>query len=251
MIIAVMNNKGGVGKTTTTVHLGHALALRGKKVLCIDMDAQANLLMHLFRFNIVRDLKTQQNGTAQNALHHASGMDVLPLSFWEESEERYIKTIRQYGEEYDVVLLDCPPSMERRTVAAVKAADAVLIPTQPEDLSVKGLANLLNFCEEYNKRVLGIVVTFFNKKKTTHNTYYAYLASTFPDAFLDTPVVDSAVFSSASSMQKTGYEWLGKKSNLALEAYNSLAQTVIDSLESSSTKVSQVAAPTSSRKGAK
>lgn len=231
MIIAVINNKGGVGKTTTTVHLGHALAMQGQSVLCVDMDAQANLLMHLFRYNIVRDLKAQQNGKIQSALHHSSGMDVLPISFWESSEEGYTKAIQQAASAYNIVLLDCPPSMERRTIAAVKAADSVLIPTQPEDLSVKGLANLLNFCEEYSKQVLGIVVTFFNKKKTTHNTYYAYLASTFPDAFLDIPVVDSAIFSSASSMQKTGYEWLGKKLNPALEAYNTIARTIIDSVE--------------------
>ena len=159
MVIAIVNNKGGVGKTTTTVHLGHALAKQGKKVLCVDMDGQANLLMHLLPLVTVYELKDAKGEQKPTVLHHHSGVDVLPLSFHTFSEQQYTSTIKAFGKKYDVVLIDCPPSLELRTLGALGAAESVLIPTEAESLSFNGLTNLIEMAQERNLHVMGIVVT--------------------------------------------------------------------------------------------
>ena len=124
MIIAVINNKGGVGKTTTTVHVGYALAQLGKRVLCVDMDGQANLLMHLFDLNKVYQLEDEKNAPTHTILHHASGVDVLPLSYWKADRKQYIKAIQAAAKKYDITLIDCPPSLGILTLNAFAAADA-------------------------------------------------------------------------------------------------------------------------------
>jgi chromosome partitioning protein len=226
MIIAVMNNKGGVGKTTTTVHVGYALAQQGKRVLCVDMDAQANLVMHLFNLNILHDLEIAAEMQPEILLHEASGMAILPLSFWNVSAEQYIRFIQKTAQDYDVTLIDCPPALDVRSIAALDACDGVIIPTEPEDLSVNGLHRLLRVCDERNKPILAVIVTKLDRKKAAHNIYLPFVASSFPRYYIDAPVPNSAVFPAASAMRKTGYEWNGKKANAALTAYSQIASQI-------------------------
>lgn len=226
MIIAVMNNKGGVGKTTTTVHVGYALAQQGKRVLCVDMDAQANLVMHLFNLNILHDLEAVAEMQPEILSHEASGMGILPLSFWSVSAERYISLIQKVAQNYDITLIDCPPALDVRSIAALDACDGVIIPTEPEDLSVNGLHRLLRVCDERNKPILAVIVTKLDRKKAAHNIYLPFVASSFPRYYIDAPVPNSAVFPAASAMRKTGYEWNGKKANAALTAYSDIASYI-------------------------
>lgn len=229
MIIAIFNNKGGVGKTTTAVHLGYALAQQGKKVLCVDLDRQANLLGHLFDEEHVSALKHRQNGKAQGAIsHEAAKMDILPLSFWQAESKDYIDAIHKAASNYDVVLIDCPPSLEVRSESALYAADFVLVPTEPEKLSFDGIGNLLEEFDKYHVHLLGIIITRFQKKKVAHHGYVNLLTSKYPrDIIKKHPVIDSSVFPTASAMSITGYEQSGKRKNAALEAYNEIAKIIV------------------------
>lgn len=164
-VIALTNQKGGVGKTTTAVNLGVGLAKQGKRVLLIDADVQANLTMALgysrpddlpvtlstIMQNIIDD---KSFDVSQGILSHSEGVDLLPsnieLSGFEVrlinamSRERVLKTyVNEVKKNYDYVLIDCMPSLGMITINALAAADSVVIPTQPHYLSAKGLELLL------------------------------------------------------------------------------------------------------------
>ena len=160
-VIALTNQKGGVGKTTTAVNLGVSLVQQGKKVLLIDADAQANLTMAL-GYNRPDDIPITLSTVMQNIIddktldvsqgiiHHSEGVDLLPsnieMSGFEVrlinamSRERVLKTyVNEVKKNYDYVLIDCMPSLGMITINALAAADSVIIPTQPHYLSAKGL----------------------------------------------------------------------------------------------------------------
>ena len=164
-VIALTNQKGGVGKTTTAVNLGVSLVQQGKKVLLIDADAQANLTMAL-GYNRPDDIPITLSTVMQNIIddktldasqgiiHYREGVDLLPsnieLSGFEVrlinamSRERVLKTyVNEVKKNYDYVLIDCMPSLGMITINALAAADSVIIPTQPHYLSAKGLELLL------------------------------------------------------------------------------------------------------------
>lgn len=158
-VIALTNQKGGVGKTTTAVNLGVSLAQQGKKVLLIDADAQANLTMSLGYHRpddlpvtlstIMQDIIEDNPIDVQKSiLHHGEGVDLLPsnieLSGLEVrlinaiSRESVLKTcVNEVKKNYDYCLIDCMPSLGMLTINALAAADSVVIPTQPHYLSAR------------------------------------------------------------------------------------------------------------------
>ena len=174
-VIALTNQKGGVGKTTTAGNLGVSLAQQGKKVLLIDADAQANLTMSLgygrpddlsdTLSSIMQDVIDEKPVNVQKAiLHHNEGVDLLPsnieLSGLEVrlinaiSRESVLKTcINEVKKIYDVVLVDCMPSLGMLTINALAAADSVVIPTQPHYLSAKGLELLLRSVSKVKRQI--------------------------------------------------------------------------------------------------
>ena len=181
--IALINQKGGTGKTTTAINLGSALAAKGKKVLLIDFDPQANLT---YSFGIQPEKGSiteflQGKQTLQTLLTSKEELDILPsspnLADFEVSvvnkigRENILKNRLKDVKGYDYVFVDCPPALSILTVNALNATSEVLIPLQMEILSLQGLSQLLRTIQEVkqvlNKKlnVRGIVASMYDSRR--------------------------------------------------------------------------------------
>ena len=175
VVLAVSNQKGGTGKTTTCENLGIGLAQEGKKVLLVDTDPQASLTVALgyprpddLSFTLsdaMEKIMTEQPiAPGEGLLHHPEGVDLMPANIMlsglevslvnamnrEKIMNQYLDTVRR---EYDFILLDCMPSLGMLTVNALAAADQVLIPVQAQYLSAKGLEQLLQTISKVRRQI--------------------------------------------------------------------------------------------------
>ncbi len=174
-VIALANQKGGVGKTTTTVNLGIGLAMMGRKVLLVDADAQGNLTDSLgfhepdnlpvsLATILTRTMQEEPYTPEEGILHHGEGVDLMPgnieLSAIEVSlvntmsREVILRSyINAVKDRYDYVLIDCMPSLGMMTINALAASDSVIIPVQSHYLPAKGMTQLLQTIARVRKNI--------------------------------------------------------------------------------------------------
>ena len=255
-VIAVTNQKGGVGKTTTTANLGIGLARQGKKVLLIDLDPQASLTLSLgFKnpddlYPTVTDVMNDiiENGELTkdfSVMKNNEGVDVLPANLElcgievrlvnEMSREQILKAYTEnVRSNYDYILIDCMPSLGMLTFNALVAADRVIIPTQPEFLSAKGLETLIKNIWRVKKRmnpelsIDGILLTMVDSRTNLNRNVSTIIKQTFSGItrIYDTLIPRSVRAAEASAEGKSifAHEPNGKIAT----AYFNLAKEVND-----------------------
>ena len=244
-IIAILNHKGGVGKSTTAVSLAAALQLSKKHVLAIDMDGQANLTEAL-------GLSIEEEQTVYGAMCGQyplplvklnNGITVVPsclnLSAAESeliSEPELIlnglitKAISK--EHFDYVIIDCPPSLGLLTLNALTAADYIIIPVQAQYLAMRGMAKLMDIIRivqerlNPNLKVGGIVITQFDRRKTLNRSVREIVNDSFHEKVFKTVIRDNVALAEAPINGKTIFEY-NPKSNGASD-YMSLANEVLN-----------------------
>ena len=220
-VISVANQKGGVGKTTTTVNLGTILAKRGKKVLLIDADPQGNATSGLgvekdvepSTYDILvndAELKDAVQDTIIKKLQvcpanmNLAGAEVELVSMMSR-EQRLKEKLEQVKDDFDYVLIDCPPSLGLITLNAFTASDSVLIPVQCEYFALEGLGQLLNTINLVKKhlnkeiRIEGALLTMYDMRTNLSNQVVKEVKKYFEDKVYKTVIPRNVRVSEAPS----------------------------------------------------
>ena len=227
-IIAFTNQKGGVGKTTTTINTGAGLSKLGYKVLLVDMDPQANLTF---------SLKLHSNRIDENVYHLLKGsasvkdiimehnaFDILPSSIELSAADMELVNIparemllkdalKEVEGDYDFVLIDCPPNLGVLTLNAFTAADELIIVLQSEYLALHGLSKLMDVIQVVQQRlnkdlkVEGILCTLYDNRKNLNREVVGHIRDYFGSKVFNTVIRDNVALAEAPSHHKTIFEY--------------------------------------------
>ena len=251
--IAVVNQKGGVGKTTTVINLAAYLAYFGKKILIVDMDSQGNASSGLGI-----DYKGLDSGmyevlipgpvtmkhvilsTSLEGLHLApatpnlagASVDLVSL---DEREYKLLHNLKDIYDYYDFILIDCPPSLGLLTINALVAADQILIPVQCEYYALEGLGQLISTLdlikENLNSKlnVLGAVLTMYDKRNRLSEEVFYELYRYFPNRIFRTVIPRSVRLAEAPSHGKSILDYNPKSTGA--KAYERLAREILVSYD--------------------
>ena len=248
-IIAMCNQKGGVGKTTTTINLGAALAEVGRKVLLVDFDPQGALSVGLGvpvnELDVtVYNLLIERGHDIREVIKHTKweGLDVLPANIdlsaaevqlvGEVAREQILaRVLRPVVDDYDVVLIDCQPSLGLLTVNALTAAHGVIIPLECEFFAMRGVALLVETIEKITDRlnprlqVDGILATMYDGRTLHSREVVASVVEHFGDDVFHTVISRTVKFPDASLAAEpiTTYDGTHK----GADAYRQLARELI------------------------
>ncbi|BBZ33365.1 ParA family protein [Mycolicibacterium confluentis] len=249
-VIAMCNQKGGVGKTTSTINLGAALAEYGRRVLLVDLDPQGALsaglgVPHYELERTVHNLLVEPRVSIDEVLvkTRVSGMDLVPSNIDLSAAE--IQLVNEVGREqslaralhpvldrYDYVLIDCQPSLGLLTVNGLACSDGVIIPTECEYFSLRGLALLTDTVEKVHDRlnprlsISGILITRYDSRTVNAREVMARVVERFGDLVFDTVITRTVRFPETSVVGEPITSWAPKSSGAL--AYRALAREVID-----------------------
>ena len=244
-IIAVVNQKGGVGKTTTAVNLTAALHDLGLEVLLVDFDPQANAssglgvdkryIKHSVYDVVINDLNPV------NAIVSTTYGDVLPshadlagagveLLSMENPNNRLAEALKKVRDDYDLILIDCPPSLELLTLNGLSAADGILVPVQCEYYALEGLSDLMSTLRAVKRRmnprleIFGVALTMFDGRTNISNQVAEEVRRHFPGKVFGTVVPRNVRLAEAPShgLPVTAYD----KSSRGAKAYVAMAEEV-------------------------
>lgn len=245
-IIAIANQKGGVGKTTTTINLGSYLAKAGKRVLIVDLDPQGNTSsgLGIDKNDLQQSLYhvLVNDGEAEKAVLKTPfhGLEVLPAAPILAAAE--VELVNVSGREfrlnqalgkldYDYVLIDCPPSLGLLTLNGLVAAHSLLIPVQAEYYALEGLGQLLQTVQSVRKKLnpsltlLGVLLTMHNGRTTLSTQVYEEVKKHFPDTLFDTIIPRNVRLAEAPSYGKPISHY--DKWSKGARGYKELAKEVI------------------------
>lgn len=213
-IYSICNHKGGVGKTTTTLCLGAGLARMGKRVLLIDLDPQTNLSQGLGIQESESSIYEAMSGKCKlRPVEVVENLSLIPSSHdLRRIESEFItriggqvrlKKLLSEVEGFDVVLIDCPPSLGLLTTNALSASDGVLVPMTPEYYSVQGIVELNSAITEVrenlnpNLGISGILITLYNRQKIVHRDIVSTIEGMFGDIVFKTRIRSSVAIEEA------------------------------------------------------
>jgi chromosome partitioning protein len=239
-IIALSNFKGGVGKTTSTVNIGAALAQEGKKVLLIDLDPQ---------FNLTRCLGVQSTQNIYGALFNhyptpvvkrADNFDLLPsdleliraeteLVSLYKREEKLNAVIKDIKDDYDFIIIDCPPSLGVLSQMAFTSADIILVPIQAEFLALTGYSVLTRALDAIGIEIDGAFVTQYDKRQILDRNMLESMQNIIGDKLFKTVIRQNVSLAECTTTGKTIFEY-APLSNGAID-YKNLSSEILSKFQ--------------------
>ena len=247
-IISVANQKGGVGKTTTTVNLGACLASLGKKVLLVDMDAQGNATsgVGIRKPDVTRDIydvlvnelpideatliTEHENLSIVPATLQLAGAEI-ELTSMMARESRLKGSLAEVSSQYDYILIDCPPSLGHLTINSFTASDSILIPVQCEYYALEGLSQLLNTVSLVQKHfnpeleIEGVLLTMYDARTNLGNEVVEEVRKYFREKVYETIIPRNIRLSEAPSHGKPIIDYDPR--SRGAEVYQALAKEVV------------------------
>jgi chromosome partitioning protein len=246
-VISLLNHKGGVGKTTSTINIGAGLVKLGKRVLLLDLDPQANLTLSLGvgrqKVSIYESLRGESELMPVTVKEN---FDIIPatldlsgaeMELINEAGREYIlkELFEPLQMEYDYIIIDCPPSLGLLTLNALTSSDFVIIPLQTEFLALQGLTKIKQVVDKVRFRlnkplaILGVVATMYDNRKVLNRDVVDTIRKYFGKKVFETMIRDNVSLAEAPASRQDIFEYSSRSKGA--DDYLALCKEMVDRIE--------------------